>query len=129
RLELASISVGFVAKNVELGRDQERGRKAAQVGRPGWRSMGVPAILGLLDVVFPVPGHLGAGQEETIGKIRIRSCVDVIVSDGIEQNLEIHAWFPTIPSQQARHGGKIAPRAVTGNGNSPGIAAEFGGVL
>src|SRR5271157_6015403 len=122
RLEPAGISLCFVAKHVELGRDQERRGKVAQVGRPGWRSMGVPAILGFLDVMFPVPGHLGAAQEETIGESRIRSCVDVIVGDGIEQNLEVHAWSPTISSHQARHGGKIDPRAVTGNGNSPGIA-------
>src|SRR5271166_4081634 len=79
RLEPAGISLCFVAKHVELGRDQERGGNVVQVGRPGWRSMGVPAILGLLDVVFPVPGHLGAAQEETIGESRRRSCVEVIL--------------------------------------------------
>ncbi|MGB0066765.1 MAG: hypothetical protein WBQ11_01860, partial [Isosphaeraceae bacterium] len=72
-LEPSGIRLCFVAKNVKLGRDQKRGGKAAQVGCPGWRSMGVPAILGLLDVVFLVPGHLGAGQEVTISIVDIRS--------------------------------------------------------
>ncbi len=117
RLEPAGIRLSFVAKDVKLGRDQEREGKAAQVGSPGWRSMGVPAILGLLDVVFPLPGHLGAGQEDTIGIVDIRS-----------NSTGFSGWYMSVavPRRQARLARECALVNTTVLGRSSWLAVRVG---
>ena len=129
RLELAGIGFTLVPKNIEFGRDHQRGRKAAQIGRLRWRNVRMPPILCLLDIMIPVPGHLGTGQEEALGVSRVGLVIEVGISDGIEQNLELHAGRPTVASHQAGHGGKVASRAVTGDRNALGITAQLGRMI
>ena len=61
------------------------------------------------DVMFPVPGHLAASQEIAVSKGRIRLIVDVIISNGVKQDLEIQMRLASIASHEAGDGGEISP--------------------
>ena len=58
--------------------------------------MRVPAIVELGHIVLPVPGHLAPGQKVTLGKLAVGGVVQVVVGDGIDQDLEGQMRPPSI---------------------------------
>ena len=82
------VVLALVAEDVVLRRDHQSGGQTAQIDCPAWRGVWVPAVVQLFDVVFPVPGHLGPGQEVPLGALAVRRVVQIVVGDRIDQHLE-----------------------------------------
>ena len=119
----------FVAQRVELGGDHVRGRKTREARGAQRRGVGIRAVLRAGEIVVPEPAHHLAREQIALLVLLVGSRREVVVRDGIDQQLVAQRRAAAIARHQRHHGREVAARAVAADRDARGVDADLGALL
>jgi hypothetical protein len=121
--ETRGVGLALGEQRIVLGRLDEGGRDAGEVGRAQRRGLGLRAV-GASQVLLPVPLHLRPCEVEAGREPQVRLAVQIGVRDGVHEHLQ-RELEPAVARAQRDRRRQVAPCAVAGDRDPARIATEL----
>ena len=121
------VGLALVAQGVVFGGDHVRGGQARVAHGAQGRGVGMRTVAVGAEVVVPEPPHALAREQVAVGVVAVGGGVEVVVGDGVDEQLEADGGAAFVAGAQGDDGGEVAARGVAAHGQPARVRAQFGG--